>query len=106
MRTPLALPNLAAAIKKETSRYRDDLMDWLGVQREGYQRLSGNATDQVPMNATANTTIGGAAQAGAGAAEAAAAAEAAGAADAEAAAEPEAAAEQAGAGEADAAGEL
>lgn len=79
------------------------MMDWLGVQREGYQRLSGNATVEVPLNTTGNATVGGAAEAGAGAGEAAAAAEAAGAADAEAAVEPEAAAEQAST---EAAGEL
>ncbi|PRW58596.1 Translocation sec62 [Chlorella sorokiniana] len=90
----------SAAIKKETSRYRDDLMDWLGVQREGYQRLSGNATAEMPVNATASATAdaaaGGAAEAGAGAAEAATeAAEAAGTADAAAEAEVESAADEA-----------
>lgn len=85
----------AAAIKKETSRYRDDLMDWLGVQREGYQRLSGNTTAEVPVNATANATAG--ATAGSGTEAAGEAAEAAGAADAEAAgaADAEAAADEA-----------
>lgn len=85
----------SAAIKKETSRYRDDLMDWLGVQREGYQRLSGNTTAEVPVNATANATAG--ATAGSGTEAAGEAAEAAGAADAEAAgaADAEAAADEA-----------
>lgn len=84
----------AAAIKKETSRYRDDLMDWLGVQREGYQRLAGNATTKVPVNATANATAG--ATAGSAADAAGEAADAAGAADAEAAADEAAPTEAAG----------
>lgn len=33
-----------ASITTEASRYRDEVMDWLGLQREGQQRL-GNGTD-------------------------------------------------------------
>ncbi|KAI7845608.1 hypothetical protein COHA_000894 [Chlorella ohadii] len=92
---------VAAAIKQETSRYRDDLMDWLGVQREGYQRLSGNATAEVPVNATANATAGAAgaeadaADAGTAGAAEAAAGDAGAAADAEAAAGDEAGGDEA-----------
>lgn len=54
-------PN-TASMATEASRYRDDLMDWLGVQREGYQRLAanntaGNATETA-ANATAEAAAG------------------------------------------------
>lgn len=92
-------PN-AASIGNEATRYRDDLMDWLGVQREGYQRLSNNssaavnATDAAAANATAaGEEAGGAGAAAEAATEPAAEAEAAAEAAGDAAAEPEAAAE-------------
>lgn len=99
---PLAAPPLApaASIGNEATRYRDDLMDWLGVQREGYQRLSNNssaavnATDAAAANATAaGEEAGGAGAAAEAATEPAAEAEAAAEAAGDAAAEPEAAAE-------------
>ncbi len=69
------MPLCAAAITTEATRYRDDVLDWLGVQREGYQRLSANDTAAEAAAANATEEAGGhageAADA-AGAAEAAA----------------------------------
>lgn len=64
---PTPSSSAAARVAKEASRYRDDVLDWLGVHQEGYQKLTGNTT--APANATANATFGGAAEAAAEAAE-------------------------------------
>lgn len=42
----------AASLTTEATRYRDDLMDWLGVQREGFERITNSSA------AAANSTGG------------------------------------------------
>jgi hypothetical protein len=46
----------AAAITTEAGRYKDDLMDWLGLQRDGYERI-GNGS--AAANATAAAASAG-----------------------------------------------
>lgn len=75
---PCCPPCRAASITTEASRYRDEVMDWLGVQREGQQRL-GNGTAGGNATAAKGADPGAAGGADAGGAGAAAAGAAAGA---------------------------
>lgn len=70
----------AASITTEATRYRDEVMDWLGLQREGQQRLgNGTAAGNATVADAGDSAAGGGADAGgAGDAAAGSAAEAAG----------------------------
>ncbi|KAL4432440.1 hypothetical protein ABPG77_001739 [Micractinium sp. CCAP 211/92] len=78
-----------ASITTEATRYRDEVMDWLGLQREGQQRLgNGTAAGNATVADAGDSAAGGGPDAGgAGDAAAGSAAEAAG----DGAADPDAA---------------